>query len=426
MTHPGGLDYGWGEGFGSRDKGGRRTARLDESIHNDQVTQVARHMGFPIVRGLLVASLVLAAQVVSAEPPRGEFVVKQTEGAPTISVGGTVIPYKEVTFAAQLPGRVKYLAGIEGDAFKKSDLLVSLDDRELLANRQALLAQMQSADAAFRNAGMQYNRELFAPRSRTSPGGMGMPNLFDQMFTRPMEDFVGERSRGAELSADIYSSGTQIEQARSMLMQLRAELQALDSKLRDARSIAPFDGVIVKKFIEVGDTVQPGQPLLNYADVEYLQIEVDVPARLRPGLREGVMVHAELDVNHRRVPVRIAQIFPMADPQRHTVKIKLDLPQGVSEPGMYAKVLVPDFHAPPRANPIIPESAIRYNGSLPGVYVLDAQGSAELRLIRVGEPVPGGLITVLSGLRPGERVLANPLPGVAAGWSTQQRGQPEK
>ena len=96
----------------------------------------------------------------------------------------------------------------------------------------------------------------------------------------------------------------------------------------------------------MGDTVQPGQPLLNYADVEYLQVEVDVPARLRPGLREGMMVKAELDLNNRQIPVRVAQVFPMADPQRHTVKVKFDLPQGVSEPGMYAKVMVPDLTAP--------------------------------------------------------------------------------
>jgi len=116
----------------------------------------------------------------------------------------------------------------------------------------------------------------------------------------------------------------------------------------------------------------------------------------------------------------------MADPQRHTVKIKLDLPQGVSEPGMYAKVLVPDFQAPARANPVIPESAIRYNGSLPGVYVLDEQDNAELRLIRVGEPLPDGLITVLSGLRPDERILADPPPGIAAGWSTRQQRQSDE
>ncbi len=57
---------------------------------------------------------------------------------------------------------------------------------------------------------------------------------------------------------------------------------------------------------------------------------------------------------------------------------------------------------------------------------LDDVGNAELRLVRVGEPVTGGLMTVLSGLRAGERILAAPPPGIAAGWSTQQQQQPEE
>ncbi|MEA3640989.1 MAG: efflux RND transporter periplasmic adaptor subunit [Lamprobacter sp.] len=381
--------------------------------------------------GLLAA--LGAVTAVSAQAVEDIYVVKQAEGLPTVSVGGTVVPYKEVTQAAQLPGRVDYLAGIEGDAFESGDLLVSLDASELKAKRQALLAQLATADAQLRNAGVQYSRERYSPRSRASPGGMGMPNLFDQFFTRPMEDFIGDRDQDAELSADLFASGTQIQEARNAIMQLQAELQALDSKLRDARSIAPFDGVIVSKFIEVGDTVQPGQPLLTFADVEYLQVEVDVPARLRPGLSEGAMLRAELDVPARaragadplddpsNVPVRVAQVFPMADPQRHTVKVKFDLPKGISEPGMYAKVLVPDFNAPARVNPVVPRTAIRYNGSLPGVYVLDEDGNPHLRLIRVGEPTPRGGVTVLSGLRAGERILSNPGPGIATGWSRDDR-----
>ncbi|NEX20607.1 efflux RND transporter periplasmic adaptor subunit [Thiorhodococcus mannitoliphagus] len=369
------------------------------------------------------AACMLALAVAAALPGvalagAGEsFVVQQAQGAPTVSLGGTVVPYKEVTLAAQLPGRVTYLAGREGDAFDEDKLLVAIGDEELVAKRRAMLAQMASADAQLRNAGVQYTRELYSPRSRNAPGGMGLPNLFDQMFTRPVESFIGERDRGAEFSADVYASGVQIQEAQSGMMRLQAELQALDSKIRDARSIAPFDGVIVKKFVEVGDTVQPGQPLLNYADVGYLQVEVDVPARLRPGLREGQMLQAEIDPANRRVPIRVAQIFPMADPQRHTVKIKFDLPQGVSEPGMYAKVLVPDFNAPARSSPVIPKSAVRYNGSLPGVYVLTESGEPQLRLIRVGEALDGGFISVLSGLRPGERILSDPGPRVTAGWA---------
>ena len=345
------------------------------------------------------------------------FTVQQARDVPTVSLGGTVIPYKEVTLSAQLPGRVKFLAGIEGDAFEKGTLLVALDDTELLAKRNAALAQLATADAQLRAAGVQYNRELWSPQSKQAMGGMGMPNLFDQMFTRPMESMAGTREQGVERRADLYSSGVQITQAQNAILAAQSQIQAIDAKLRDAKSMAPFNGVIMKKYVEVGDTMQPGQPLLVFSDVEYLQIVVDVPARLRPGLSEGMMLQAQLDVGNQIIPVRVAQIFPMADAQRHTVKVKFDLPQGVSAPGMYAKVLVPDFTAPAKSYPVIPSSAIRYNGSLPGVYVVNAEGKHELRLIRVGEQ-QGERTSVLSGLSEGERILANPGATVSSRWSS--------
>ena len=103
-----------------------------------------------------------------------------------------------------------------------------------------------------------------------------MPNLFDQMFTSRWK-FLWDRGSGVERGADIYNPVVQ-SQAQNSMFQARSQIRAIDAKLRDASSVAPFDGVIMKKFIEVGDTVQPGQPLLIFADVEYLQILVDVPA----------------------------------------------------------------------------------------------------------------------------------------------------
>jgi multidrug efflux pump subunit AcrA (membrane-fusion protein) len=379
-------------------------------------------MGYNVQALALAVSLAVVAaspgQAWSQAAGGDYFTVQQARGAPTVALGGTVIPYKEVTLAAQLPGRVKYLAGIEGDSFSEGTLLVALDDSELLAKRNSALAQLANADSQLRAAGIKYDRELWSPQSEAAPGGMGIPNLFDQMFTQPMESFSGTRQRGVERRADLYSSGIQINQARNSVMAARSQIEAIDAKLRDAKSLAPFDGVIMKKYIEEGDTMQPGQPLMVFADVEYLQVSVDVPARLRPGLSEGMMLQAQLDVGDQVVPVRVAQIFPMADAQRHTVKVKFDLPQGVSAPGMYTKVLVPDFTAPARNYPVIPTSSIRYNGSLPGVYVLGTDGKPELRLIRVGENLDGGYTSVLSGLSEGERVLRSPGQGVASGWTS--------
>lgn len=360
------------------------------------------------------------AQTAAARPFSAAevYTVQQASGAPTIALGGTVIPYKEVTLAAQVPGRVKFLAGIEGDRFKGDDLLVAIDDTELLAKRNAAAAQYGSAETQMRNAGVQYSRELWSPKSKTPPGGMGLPNLFDQMFTGKMEDFMGERNRDAERAADLFASTSQIDQARNALLQASAEIQAIDAKLRDARSMSPFAGIIMKKFVEVGDTVQPGQPLLVFADVTYLQIEVDVPSQLSSGLKRGMMLDAELDADGRIIPTRVAQIYPMADAQRHTVKVKFDLPQNFSAPGMYAKVRIPDFQAPSRAYPVIPKSAVRYNGSLPGAYVVSDKGEPQLRLIRVGEDLGSGYISVLSGLQAGERILLNPNSAVSSGWAS--------
>lgn len=346
------------------------------------------------------------------------YTVQQASGAPTVALGGTVVPYKEVTLSAQLPGRVKFIAGIEGDRFKNDELLVAIDDSELLAKRNAASAQYASAQSELQNAGIQYSRELWSPRSKNSPGGMGIPNLFDQMFTGKMEDMMGERDRDADRAADLFQSSSQIEQGRNALMRTSAEIQQIDAKLRDARSVAPFEGVIVKKFVEVGDTMQPGQPLLVFADVTYLQIEIDVPSQLATGLKRGMMLDAEMDVDGRIVPTRVAQIYPMADAQRHTVKVKFDLPQGFSSPGMYVKVRVPDFQAPSRNYPVIPKSAVRYNGSLPGAYVLNDKGDPQLRLIRVGEDLGSGYISVLSGLQPGERILLNPNSAITSGWAS--------
>ena len=220
---------------------------------------------------VIVAAVTAAAMSASAYS-RGQefedvFVVKESTETPTVVISGSVVPFKEVTLAAQLPGRVKFIAGIEGETFEAGTTLVALDEDELLAKRSSAYAQLSSADAQLRNAGVQYSRELWSPQSKNAPGGMGIPNLFDQMFTRQTEGFFGGRDRDAERSADLYASGTQMEQARSAILRAQSEIRAIDAKLRDAKSLAPFDGVIMEKYVEEGDTVQPGQPMLKFADV---------------------------------------------------------------------------------------------------------------------------------------------------------------
>lgn len=354
---------------------------------------------------------VLLMGAVNAQTPSesGDLVqVRAVKTRPFVTLGGTVIPYKQVTLAAQLPGRVNHIAGEEGDEFDEGTLLVQIDEKELLAQQTAAYAALRDADAQLRSAGVMFSREVWSPQSSQAskaPGGMGMPSMFDYFFTTPMQSATGQRRPYVERYTDLYAQRTRIEQAQSALLQAQSQIQQIDAKLRDAKSIAPFDGMIINKFVEEGDTVQPGQPMLAFSDVALLQIEVDIPARLMyRGLRVGDLVDARLDVGNKLVTVRVAQVFPMADPQRHTVKVKFDLPPGSpAAPGMYAEIMAPDPTAPVRDMLIIPRAAVDWRGSLPMVRVAIDEERSELRLVRLGEQ-RGDDVSVLSGLKPGESV----------------------
>jgi RND family efflux transporter MFP subunit len=294
-----------------------------------------------------------------------------------------------------------------------------------------VLAELANANTALRNAQVQYSRELWAPRSFDSnrTGGMGMPSMFDQMFTRNFASTMGYGNPSLDRYTDLYSSGSQISQGYSGVLQAQSMLEEIDAKLKDTRSVAPFGGVIVRKLAEVGDTVQPGQPLLVFADTKYLQVQVEVPARLMPGLEKGMILPARLDVGDTRVDVRVARIFPMADVQRHTVTVKFDMPlDAPGGPGMYAEVMVPDIKAPAKNLPVVPVASLVWRGSLPAVFVVNEDNRTELRLVRLGSYLNSRTVSILSGLHEGERVLAAPPAGMVSGWAPgeAQAGSPNK
>lgn len=354
--------------------------------------------------GLLVATLAIATTQVSNASDT-VYVVPSQKVAANVTLGGTVVPIKEVTFTAQIPGRVKSISGEEGNRFEEGDLLLAINDDDLLAKRRAAWANLSNAEAALRNAGVQYSREWVSPYGGQTNDMMGGMSSIMRNFTNPMQSFSGSSSPGMDRHAQLYQYGTQIEQARGQLAAARASIEEIDVKIRDARSIAPFDGLITKKLVEEGDTVQPGQPMLKYADMSTLQIKVEVPARLMPGVHKGDVVRARLDVGDHEIPARVAQIFPIADPDRHTVTVKLDLPPGApGGPGMYAEVMIDDVNAEVRELPVVPKSALVWRGSLPGIYVMNDRNKRELRLVRTGDEVGADGIAILSGLRAGERI----------------------
>jgi len=116
----------------------------------------------------LVGAAMAVASGLSAQEAQFETAVVSTSqigGAAT--VGGTVIPFKEVTISAQIPGAVTSMAGLEGTRVTEGDTLITIDDADIVAQRNAALAQVYQAQAMLQNAQMQYTRELYSPRSNS-------------------------------------------------------------------------------------------------------------------------------------------------------------------------------------------------------------------------------------------------------------------
>jgi multidrug efflux pump subunit AcrA (membrane-fusion protein) len=308
-----------------------------------------------------------------------------------------------------MPGDVLFLAGEEGDRFLKGERLASQDVDAMLAKREQAEAQLASADAGIRNAEMQLRNEIENPNSQPNAMMGGLPSMMT-MFSNPMRNMSGRGDSDTQRQTNLYGMNVQVETATNAYNQAAAAIRELDENIENATILAPFDGVILRKMVEIGQPAQPGVPLFLFGDTSKLQVRAEVPARLVRGLQKGMELNARLDQSGEITPITVARIFPMADRMGHTVTVKFDIHAGsTAAPGMYTEVVIPDPSAESTKLVTVPNSAVVWRGSLPAIFIKKGDGNAlEMRLVRVGELADNGWSSILSGVRPGELVLANP------------------
>lgn len=350
--------------------------------------------------------------------------VTQNPTAARYKLGGFVEARNFVRLMAQGPGRVTYVAGQEGQRIAAGATVVALDDDALRAEYRSAWAGLSGDMAASQNAQTQLYHSLYG--ARQSPMGGPGYDAYERMFTplyNMMQPFMGggapmqTQSQQQRSFPAINNARADYERQQAGLVASQARIDALDQRLRDRRSIAPYGSVIMARHVRVGDIVQPGQPLADLADPNQLDLRIEVPANLVTQLKIGDQLPVSLaDTNVWAV---VSEIFPAANATQHTVTVKAALPAGAAAaPGMYglAWVAQPGGGGQSATAPFIPDSAIAYRGSLPVAFVVNGAGAVEMRILRLGE-ASGDKTAVLSGLRPGERVVAHPEPDLKSGDS---------
>ncbi len=318
-------------------------------------------------------------------------------------LGGAVVSSAQVSLSGQISGDILSVNGKEGDMFKKGEVLVTLEQESIEAEKNSAQAEIASAAEALKNARVQYEQSIVSPYSDNMFGGAFT------MFTDPMNRFTGRGNADFDKYANRTSHYTNFQQAKNKLRQAQFDLKQIEERLEDTAIVAPFDGVIVVKNINKGDVVQPGQVLVEFANINNLQVEVNIPSRLVSSLKLDKKYRIKLDIANIVVSATLSQIYPVADDNKHSVKVKFNLPANVPVlAGAYAEVEIFETDSGV-LTPIIPKSAIIWRSSLPSVFIVNPRTKqTELRFVRLGERVGKNEKSVLSGLKIGEQIVSNP------------------
>lgn len=314
-----------------------------------------------------------------AAPSLASLIVQPVEAAREQVWDGVIEAVDATTIAAQTNARVLELPVDVGDRVAKGDVLVRFSDVEQKSGQRAAVANVSAARAEYRNAEANWKR---------------------------IDEIVG---KGLMARAELDAATARRDAARATLNAAEAALRSAGQQADYTVVRAPFDGVITRRFVHVGEAVQSGppapQPLIALAALDALRVDVVVPQSTVEAIR-ATHAAAILEDDGTRVPAARVTVFPYADPATHTFRVRVELPAGSKGlyPGMTVKVALAVGKA---QRLLVPVSALVRRGELTGVYVIDADNAAGLRQLRLGHRF-GDHVEVLAGLAPGERIARDP------------------
>jgi RND family efflux transporter MFP subunit len=297
--------------------------------------------------------------------------VQNKQTAAVEEVVGTVRAKLRATIEAKLSGRITEMPVVLGQKIKAGELLVRLDAPEIKA-------RLEQAEASLAQAERDWKR---------------VSSLFNQQ---------------AATRTDYDAADSHYQVARGALAEAKALMGYVEI-------LSPFDGVVTRKWVDVGDQAGPGKSLVDLEDPSKLQLEADVPEAIAGKIQQGATMAVRIDESTDDLSATVAEIAPMADPTTRTFRVKLDFPSSTDESntrhsplatrhfptsGQFARLIVPVSQT---ASIRVPTSAVLQRGQMEVVFAVENQ-RAHLHLVKTGRRV-NDETEILSGLASGDLVV---------------------
>ena len=323
---------------------------------------------------------------------------------------GTVKARHSAVLSSKTVGTVVAVTAKEGDRIKKGQILIEIDNRDLRAELQGTQAALDEA-----------NWSIKAAESAVA-SARGARDLATATFKR-YEFLIGRGSvtpqEYDEVSAKYKIADAELQHAEESLRAARARKKQAEAKVAYAETLlsytkitSPFDGVVTAKNAEVGGLAAPGNPLMTVEQSGLYRLEVQVGESSLADVKLGMTVPVVIDAIKTELTGRVGEIVPAADPQSRTFTIKIEIPaQTLLHSGLYGKAR---FLRGKKEVLLVSSQAVFERGQLVGVYAVDDKGIVRLRLIKTGAR-HDQRIEVLSGLTPGERIVARGIEKISEG-----------
>ncbi len=288
-----------------------------------------------------------------------------------ISAVGSLAAINGVDLSTELPGTIKDIRFNSGQMVKQGDVILALDTAQEDA-------QLKSSQAKLQLAQMNYNRDK---------------TLF---------------GKNVSSQAELDAKSTELQEAQ-------AEVDAAQANIKYKTVIAPFDGRLGIRQVNLGQYVSQGQALVTLQSLNPLYVNFNVPEQYLSNLYINQKVEVSLNYGAgKTVQGEITAINSKVDPATRNVMLQATIPNNTLQfyPGMFASCKV---WLPARPNTIvIPQTAIAY--SLSGDYVFIVKNQAKKgktpayqafkQYVQVGDR-RGDDIAILDGLKPGDEVITS-------------------
>lgn len=276
------------------------------------------------------------AAVEVASVSRGDFVAS-AEFVGTLQARATADLYAKVN------GQILEMRADTGDRVRAGQVLARIDPGELNERVEQARAAQRMAEATLgeRRAALGIARST-AERTRA---------LYEQQLVAQQQH--------DQAQAELQGAAAQVQVAEAAVSQARANVGAARAELEKTLIVAPFSGVVGKRYLDKGAFAATNRPVFSVVDLSTIKTTVPLTekdaGRVRVGQAATVTLEADPAARFQGVVARIASVF---DPNTNTTQAEVEIANadGRLKPGMFANVSIA-FAVEPGAL-LVPRSAV--------------------------------------------------------------------